>query len=108
MNAAELRKATFALDDDDHAYEGVTTGELWNGWECPIFTRATVEQIMAQSFVADSPEIDWHFNDAGEVVIMWNGADDPDAVDTYAPLHVEGADEPLYALGAWAWCWMQV
>lgn len=34
-----MNKAKFSIDGYGKEYEGYTKGNLWNGWECPLFTK---------------------------------------------------------------------
>jgi hypothetical protein len=95
-----LRKGQFTLNDET-TYEGYTTGETWNGWECPMFTKA--EGLRMSEEVA----LDYdHEQDAFYARQLDEEADEFEDVGCYAAIETEVG--PLYAIGAGEWIWDEV
>jgi hypothetical protein len=41
------QKKWFSIDGESNYFEGFTTGQRWNGWACPTFTKAEADKIMS-------------------------------------------------------------
>ena len=51
---------------DKTGYKGYTTGETWNGWATPYFTKEAVELYMK-----NHPEARWKFETRQGVLGVW-------------------------------------
>ena len=43
-----MKKETFAIETSEGIaeYKGVTFGDLWNGWECPLFELEEAQRVI--------------------------------------------------------------
>jgi hypothetical protein len=95
-----LRKGYFTINDET-AYEGYTTGETWNGWECPLFTKAEGLRI------AELHPLDYdHEQDAFYLRLHAEDTDDYEDYGCYAGIATEVGT--LYAIGSDGWVWDEV
>ena len=80
--------------------------ELWNGFDCPYFTKAQAEKVAA-TFNADPfpPEV-FKFDAATNAyhVKFWDDSDPW----VFGACRIEGVGEDVFAIGAWGWCWQEV
>ena len=98
----KMRRTVFTIDASEKYYEGYTDNRLWNGWECPWFTKEVADTIMSDlnqdgirtvyDITKDTYIIDDQYNDT---------------VDTYEGRDVETFNgiKHLYPIGAWCWIW---
>lgn len=100
-----MRKTRFVIDTNEDIYEGYTDGTLWNGWECPWFTKEVADK-MVRDFIRDGGEAKYDpktdsYTFLGE---NWGSKDvfDGDDVET------EDGIQHLYPIGAWCWIWDEV
>jgi hypothetical protein len=101
------KPATFVIDSIDAQFSGFTSGDLWNNWACPCFSKAEAERILSES---RANGYEWHYNpnnDSFEV----RHADDP---EDYAPEVFQGITIVLndgnsirvYPVGTYSWTWI--
>ena len=96
-----MRKTKFTICDDERIYEGYTDGTLWNGWECPWFTKEVTEQIM-QDLNKDGVETE--YDDERDSYIVYQVDGEPDVFDGVDVITNDGIQR-LYPIGAWCWIW---
>lgn len=101
-----LPRQQFSGDWDHEAvYDGYTTGEAWNGWSVPYFTRHTLEQMAAAT---PNVELSWPAfgNQAILDVYMDNDKQEFDQQHTILPQLEQTVDGVLtlyrFDIG---WCW---
>lgn len=96
-----LQIRTFSLEGiEDTVFEGYSTGDMWNGWECPLFSFEVAQQLMTI------------FNKLGldnmiykpDSFICKNLEDLPES-ESFEGIMVE--DQKLYPIGAYCWCWRE-
>lgn len=56
LDASMWREGRFGFDDGPE-FEGVTTGQTWNGWACPYFTKEVAEEVIAYLKSCDDLEL---------------------------------------------------
>ena len=100
-----MRKTKFTICDDERIYEGYTDGTLWNGWECPWFTKEVTEQIM-RDLNKDGVKTEYD-EERDSYIVEIEGCDEPDVFDG-ADVSVEDGFQRLYPIGAWCWIWDEV
>lgn len=99
-----MRKTDFVICGDEKTYEGYTDGRLWNGWECPWFTREVAEEIMQDlNKLGVKTEYDMEtdsyiVHQIDDVADKYNGAD----------IKTEDGLMHLYPIGGWCWIWDEV
>ena len=100
-----MRKTRFVIDTNEKTYEGYTDGRLWNGWECPWFTKEVTEEMM-QDLRDEGVEVE--YNEKTDSYIIKDGNNE--TPDVFDGAHVETEDGTLhlYPIGAWCWIWDEV
>ena len=84
------------------SFMGYSTEHRWNGWECPLFPKASADEILqsynnengsmkydeeTDRYIADNPQYDCSEQYEGQDYV------------------VNGKIERLYAIGSHEWCW---
>ena len=92
------RAAKFKIDDA--AYPGITDGRDWNGWACPLFTRETLERM-----IADDSNFPLYY-DAKSDVFIYDGDGLGMDTETFEGENVNGTTH--YGVGSGSWCWCEV
>ena len=100
-----MRKTKFQICDDERNYEGYTDGRLWNGWECPWFTKEVAEQIM-RDLNRDGVETEYDAT-TDSYIIQEEEWDLPGVFEGY-DVETEDGIKHLYPIGAWCWIWDEV
>lgn len=85
-------KGTFCVTDSPR-FEGITDGQHWNGWACPMFTLETMKKI--QEWIGDK--------DGGRIDIEGNQVFDvfEDERTELTKIVVEGIT--YYSIDGWCW-----
>ena len=96
-----MRKTKFQICGDERVYEGYTDGSLWNGWECPWFTKEVAEQIMKD---LNRDDVETSYSEATDSYIVYR-ADDVEDVFEGEYVATEDGGKHLYPIGAWCWIW---
>lgn len=102
----QLRRARFALGHDNYekAHPGYTFGDLWNGFDCPYFDRASADSIML-----DMPGMTYDSeNDAYTISAEALGYEPEDEPEVFPAERIPGVDAPVYGIGRGGWCWEEV
>jgi hypothetical protein len=92
----------FFMDLFDKSVEGYCTGQTWNGWRVPYFTKAQMEAVMTQCNKNYDNEMDWH---EGNVLVPFVNGDASQEPEVWYPETIEGIDEPVWSVGGMSWCW---
>jgi hypothetical protein len=104
MTATRLRPAIFFLDCVNRTFDGFTSGETWNGFACPYFTREQGEEL-AQAW----RERGWtaHYDERREAFLFGDAVDPGDAgdarIEEFSALDIDGT--PYFPIGARYWSW---
>lgn len=99
-----MRKTRFVIDTNEKTYEGYTDGTLWNGWECPWFTKEVAEEMMRD---LNKEGVGTEYNPETDSYIVEVEFSDPDVFDG-ADVKTEDGIQHLYPIGAWCWIWDEV
>lgn len=99
-----MRKTKFVICDNKKNYEGYTDGTLWNGWECPWFTKEVTEEIMKD---LNKEGVETEYNKDTDSYIVECEGSDPDIFDG-ADIKTEDGIQHLYPIGAWCWIWDEI
>ena len=100
-----MRKTRFCICANEKTYEGYTDGTLWNGWECPWFTKEVAEEIM-RDLNRDGVETEYD-KKTDSYIVKREDDDTPDVFDG-ADVETEDGILHLYPIGAWCWIWDEV
>lgn len=94
-----MKTKNFTLDffDLGETIEGLTHGDTWNGWECPLFTFDNVEKIIKRFGNRSLIKYD-NQKDA----FIW-GYHDSDEIEEFEATTIDG--KKYYPIGAYSWCW---
>lgn len=105
----EARTGLFCFDGCiDNIFTGYTTGETWNGFACPMFTKEEglkIVDFFNKAFAeceTESPSCYDKELDAFSFAI--EGTDTFDSLDKI----INGETVKLYPIGAWGWIWNEV
>lgn len=100
-----MRKTRFVIDTNEKTYEGYTDGTLWNGWECPWFTKEVADE-MIRDFIKEGGEAKYDL-EIDSYTFLGENWDSPDVFDG-ADVETEDGILHLYPIGAWCWIWDEV
>lgn len=97
-----LVKDKFYIDGVGPEFDGYhDPSVLWNGWECPFFTKEVADEI-TKTFTDES--VTFEYDEAGKkYIITWNGEDTEEVPMTRRET-VDG-ELDLFPLGYYGWCW---
>lgn len=103
------RPGRFAVDGIGVEFSGFTTGDLWNGWACPVFTRQVAEQILVASEING---YHWQYDSATNAFEVRH-EDDPNDFEpqTFNGIIIaldDGSSAETYPIGAYSWTWSEV
>jgi len=97
----ELRAAKVAIEDDHSPLDCFVTGQSWNGWECPYFTKEQGDALLKVS------SFDNGRYDAEQDAFVFPCGSCGDECDcgpeVYEAIEVEGVK--YYGIGAGMWIW---
>ncbi len=99
-----MKKTRFVIDTNEKIYEGYTDGTLWNGWECPWFTKEVTEEMMRD---LNKEGVKTEYDEERDSYIVHQIDDEPDVYDGADVVTEEGIKH-LYPIGAWCWIWDEV
>lgn len=100
-----MRKTRFVIDTNEKTYEGYTDGTLWNGWECPWFTKEVAEEMM-KDLNKEGVRTEYD-EERDSYIVEVEQCDEPDVFDG-ADVVTEDGIKHLYPIGAWCWIWDEV
>lgn len=100
-----MRKTRFVIDTNEKTYEGYTDGTLWNGWECPWFTKEVADEMMAD---LRNEGVETEYCEKTDSYIIKD--DNNETPDVFDGAYVKTKDGVLhlYPVGAWCWIWDEV
>ena len=100
-----MRKTRFVIDTNEKTYEGYTDGTLWNGWECPWFTKEVADEMMND---LRNEGVEAEYCEKTDSYIVKD--DNNETQDVFDGAYVETEDGTLhlYPIGAWCWIWDEV
>lgn len=105
-----MKKEIFEIEVNEgfEQYEGITNGNRWNGWECPLFTIDNVNKILnnlgSEELAKECSFSFYEYDSTYDVIIekvYWNGK--LEAIDTTKPTLFEG--NKYYPIGNGNWTW---
>lgn len=91
----KLRPAKVAIEDGP-SFDCSTTGESWNGWECPYFTKEQGEALLR------SPGFESGRYDSEQDAFVFP-CDEEGEPDVWPAVEVDGVK--YYGIGAGCWIW---
>lgn len=96
------KSTSLTTDSGYGCFEGYTTSNIWNGWQCPLFNKENADKICK---AYNNEFCQMRYDEENDCYI----ADYP--VDEYSEKYegrdyvVNGKVEHLYAIGSHEWCW---
>lgn len=96
------KSTSLTTDSGYGCFEGYTTSNIWNGWQCPLFNKENADRICK---VYNNEFCQMSYDEENDCYI----ADYP--VDEYSEKYegrdyvVNGKIEHLYPIGSHEWCW---
>lgn len=99
------KKCRFNIADTDVTYEGYTDGTVWNGWECPWFTKEEGMKIVAEYIQTKQLA---SFDEYLDSFIFEMEPEDPELapdIATGCDIIIDGIVLHLYAIGSCSWIW---
>jgi hypothetical protein len=97
----KLRAAKIAIEDDHPPLDCFVTGQSWNGWECPYFTKEQGDALLADPHFSEG-----RFDDERDAFVFPCGScgGDCDCGDeVYSAVDFDGVK--YYPIGAGMWIW---
>lgn len=102
----QFHKSAFGIDPEskNEIYPGYTSGQTWNGWECPFFEFNIAKKILGDISKSDGAPTKYSkatdtftlsYNDPDNDPEPWPGVD----------IIYNGVLVHVYPIGAWSWCW---
>jgi hypothetical protein len=108
-----MKKETFAIETSEGIahYKGVTFGDLWNGWECPLFDLKTTIKILNDVVGGEEQKHEYDFtfyqyDNVYDVIIetsFYNAT--IECVQTHKPIVID--NKKYYSIGSYCWTWMK-
>ena len=88
--------------DDNKSFKGYNTDRQWNGWECPLFPKASADKIMAH-INKNGCQMTYDAEDDSYIVKYPDG----DEVECFEgeDYLINGNIEHLYPIGSHSWTW---
>lgn len=100
------RPAVFQIDAIESYFHGVTQGQHWNGFACPLFSIEEAQRLMALNNQTDfCGQIVY---DAAQDAFLFHefGVECEERPDVFKAVLIDG--EKFYPIGAFSWCWQDV
>lgn len=100
------RPAVFQIDAIESYFHGVTQGQHWNGFACPLFSLEEAQRLMALNNHTDfCGQIVY---DAAQDAFLFHefGVESEERPDVYKMVLIDGVK--FYPIGAFSWCWQDV
>lgn len=97
-----MRPSSFTLDDSP-AFAGYSDGTRWNGWACPVMTRAQCDVAAAYFNALDPEPVVWF---EGDRLAFRTGCPD-EPVCYLDPLNAPVDGQPVWPFGD-GWIWDEV
>lgn len=101
-----LQPARFTMDSlgEGVTLEGFSSGETWNGWDCPYFTFEQAQKVVeafnaSQQLEGNTVEARY---DAGQDAFCFLFESSGES-DDFPAVEIEG--QKLYPIGAGCWIW---
>lgn len=101
------RPAVFQIDAiESYFFHGVTQGQQWNGFACPLFSFAEAQRLMV---------LNNHTDFCGQIVFDAEldaflfhefGVESSERPDVFKAVLIAG--QKFYPIGAFSWCWQDV
>ncbi|MNB76602.1 hypothetical protein D3C75_232710 [compost metagenome] len=117
-----MRKTNFTIMEWEQSFEGYTSGETWNGWACPYFTKEAGIKLCEYTRSGRYDEVaDWFvFAIEGQedvvtdqVLLDIRNHPDVDLIEDYEvykpeEINVNGESLKVYGIGYGWWIWDEV
>jgi hypothetical protein len=102
---ADFHTTQFCIDGLADTFEGYTSGEKWNGWECPYFAKSVAEQILELSRANGYSWVYQEKTDAFAVTHPDDPSDYSPEVFKAAQISTDDGQVTVYPVGAYSWSW---
>ena len=100
------RPAVFQIDAIESYFHGVTQGQHWNGFACPLFSLEEAQRLMALNNHTDfCGQI--VYDAAQDAFLFYEfGVESEEGPDVFNAVLIDG--KKFYSIGAFSWCWQDV
>ena len=98
-----MRKTKFAIDGYDGTFEGYTDGRLWNGWDCPYFTKEVGMEICLENNKVNDIAYHMAYNEKTDSFIRLDDMFEP---EVFQGVDIDGMH--LYPIGNASWIWWEM
>jgi hypothetical protein len=108
-----MKKEIFVIETADGTaeYQGISLGQLWNGWECPLFELKTALKVLKDfhSYCSEENKHDYDFSffqydPLYDVIIETYFMDAKiNFVATHKPIVIN--NKKYYDIGGFNWTW---
>ena len=108
MSEQTFYASLFCIDSsEEEVFPGFTSGETWNGWACPLFTREVAEKVLA-----DSEKVGYKvvYDEERRAFVVRYEDDNITAPEVFQAQEIEvgGNLVTVYGVGAYSWAWSLV
>ena len=93
---------TALVSGDDKSFMGYETAGRWNGWKCPLFPKASVDE-MVKHF--NDENVSMKYDESNDRYIVEYSQDGTSESFEGANYIVNGNLERLYSIGCFSWTW---
>lgn len=89
------------IRDQSKRYQAFTSGQRWNGWECPYFVFEVAKRL-----AQDMPGLQYD-PATDEFVREDHCGPEYESLERFSSslIDIDGVPTKVYAIGAWSWCW---
>lgn len=98
--------AVFAIDATEGLFHGITAGQRWNGWACPMFSFEEAKRLTALNNDSEFCGSISYDADKDAFLFRSEDQDEEDPPEVFEAETING--QKYYAIGAFSWCWQDV
>lgn len=102
----EIKKGMFCINEDMGIFEGYSSGKLWNGWECPVFTKEAADRI-CKAF-SDNQTIALSYHEQSDCFVVNYSTEGMTDFFEGEDFEIDRGIKHLHPLGSHECCWSKV
>ncbi len=100
-------EAVIVSIDGGTPFVALDSGESWNGWAVPLFTRAQAAHVLTSFAAQDGglSRMQYAETALGGEFTYWNTEGQDERWTPSTSVQTRHITEPLWAIGGWSWVW---